>query len=231
MKLMKLPIRTSIMDIFKVLSILAISTIIVFTAVNIYMINSTKNDMLENSDALPKADAVVVLGCLVRPGGDVSLSLRDRLDTALEIYAKNTSLKFIVSGDHGRPDYDEVNAMRNYLVDHGIPSENVFMDHAGFSTYETVYRAKAIFGVKRAIFVSQSYHLARTVYIGKSIGIDSYGVSADKRSYVKILQYRTRESLARVKDFANAVVLKPKPTFLGDMIPISTSKGSDTMDK
>ena len=83
-----------------------------------------------------------------------------------------------MSGDHGRVSYDEVNTMKDYAINDGIPSDDIFMDHAGFSTYDSMYRAKEIFGVKKIVIVSQKYHLTRALYIAKKLGIEAYGVSA-----------------------------------------------------
>ena len=124
-----------------------------------------------------------------------------------------------MSGDHGRADYDEVNVMKKMAVDAGIDPDAVFCDHAGFSTYESVYRVRDIFGAKRIVIVSQSYHLYRAIYIAEKLGLDAYGVSADLRSYGGQSNRDIREVAARFKDFFYAL-LKPEPTFLGDKIPL-----------
>ena len=109
--------------------------------------------------------------------------------------------------------------MKAYAVAHGVPSEDVFMDHAGFSTYETVYRAKEIFGAKRVIIVTQEYHLYRALYIAERFGIEAYGVASDYHTYGGQTQRDLREVLARCKDFF-ASIFKPEPTYLGEKIPI-----------
>lgn len=125
-----------------------------------------------------------------------------------------------MSGDHGRKEYDEVNIMKNYAIEKGIPSENIFMDHAGFSTYESIYRAKEIFEAKKVVIVTQEYHLYRALYIANQLGIEAYGVGADPRKYVGAAYREIREILARDKDFIKCV-FKPEPTYLGDTIPVS----------
>ena len=108
----------------------------------------------------------------------------------------------------------------NYAIEKGIPSENIFMDHAGFSTYDSIYRAKDIFQAKKVIIVTQKYHLYRALYIANKLGLEAYGVGADPRKYVGATYRETREILARDKDFVKCI-FKPNPTYLGDTIPVS----------
>ena len=162
-------------------------------------------------------------------GDDPSPMLQDRLDEAIALYKENISSKIIMSGDHGRESYDEVNIMKNYAIEKGVPSENIFMDHAGFSSYESMYRAKEIFEAKKVIIVTQKYHLFRTLYIGEKLGLEAYGVNSDPRSYVGAIYRECREVLARNKDFFQCV-FKPKPTYLGETIPVS-GNGDITNDK
>ena len=134
-----------------------------------------------------------------------------------------------MSGDHGRKEYDEVNVMKNFAIKSGVPSEDIFMDHAGFSTYESMYRAKEIFQADIVIIVSQKYHLYRAVYIARSLGMEAYGVPSDVRIY-RGQEYRNlREAAARVKDFF-IVIIKPEPTYLGEAIPVN-GNGDITNDK
>ena len=155
--------------------------------------------------------------------------LEDRLLTAIDLYYNNVSTKIIMSGDHSRKDYDEVTIMKNFAIENGIPSENIFMDHAGFSSYESIYRAKEIFGVKKAIIVTQKYHLYRALYIANKFGIEAYGVGSDPRKYVGETYREAREILARNKDFIKCI-FKPKPKYLGESIPVS-GDGDITNDK
>ena len=167
-------------------------------------------------------DCIIVLGCLVRPDGELSDMLRDRLDTAVELYKKGAAPKLLMSGDHGTKEYDEVNAMKNYAIECGVPSEDVFMDHAGFSTYETVCRAKEVFCAKKALIVTQEYHLYRALYIAEMIGLEAYGVPADLHVYAGQTKRDLREFLARNKDFIMCI-FKPAPKYLGDPIPLTGS--------
>ena len=146
--------------------------------------------------------------------------LRDRLVRGVELYELGAAPKLLMSGDHGRKDYDEVNTMKSYAIGEGIPSSDVFMDHAGFSTYESMYRAKEVFAADKIIIVSQKYHLYRALYIADKLGLEAYGVAADGDNYGGQTYREIREILARVKD-AVYTVFKPKPTYLGDVIPVS----------
>lgn len=125
--------------------------------------------------------------------------LHDRLQQGVALYQKEAAPKLLVSGDHGREEYDEVNAMKRFAEEQGVPSEDVFMDHAGFSTYESVYRARDIFQVRRMVIVTQEYHLSRALYIAKRLGIEAWGVPADPRTYSGQTARDLREILARVK--------------------------------
>ena len=177
------------------------------------------------------ADAILVLGAYVFPNGTVSTMLNDRLTAGYELYEQGKAPKLIVSGDHGQTDYDEVNSMKNFLKDKGVPNEDVFMDHAGFSTYESVYRARDIFKVQKVIIVTQEYHLMRAVYVARALGLEAYGVASDRHDYGQAMKiYNIREIAARNKDFLWTNVFKPKPTFLGDAIPVF-GDGAATDDK
>ena len=151
------------------------------------------------------------------------MALAKRLDKALEIYNLGHTSKIIVSGDHGQENYDEVNVMRDYLIKRGVDKENIFMDHAGFSTYDSMYRARDVFEVKSVIVVTQQLHLRRALYIADSLGIDCVGVEADNANAVSTRMQSIREYPARVKAYLQCVILKSKPKFLGEPIPVSGS--------
>ena len=168
---------------------------------------------------LADVDCILVLGCYVHDDGTPSHMLEDRLKRGVELHRLGAAEKLLMSGDHGRSNYDEVAAMKLYAVKSGIASEQVFMDHAGFSTYESMYRAKEIFQAEKVIIVTQKYHLYRAVHNARRLGIDAYGVAADYREYSGQFVRDVREVLARVKDFA-VCLYKPEPTYLGDAIPI-----------
>lgn len=175
------------------------------------------------------AEAALVLGAQVKPDGQMSLMLRERVDAGIELYQAGIVKKLIMSGDHGRVDYDEVNTMKDYAISKGVPSEDIFMDHAGFSTYESMYRAKAIFEVESMVVVTQQYHLYRAVYDGCAFDMEVTGVPCDTAVYHGDLYRKCREMLARLKDFGYTLV-KPEPTFLGEAIPVS-GDGNLTNDR
>jgi len=166
------------------------------------------------------ADCILVLGSGIKLDGTPGKVLTDRLDKSLVLYEQGTSEKLLMSGDHGRINYDEVNAMKDYAMERGVPSEDVFMDHAGFSTYESMYRAAAIFEVEKTVIVTQKYHLYRSVYNALSMGIDAYGVASDLESYKGSFSREIREFLAIAEDFVYCI-FQPKPTYLGEVIPVS----------
>ena len=175
------------------------------------------------------ADCILVLGCGVREDGSPSLMLRDRLEKGIELYEAGTAPKLLMSGDHGRKDYDEVNLMKSYAMGKGVPSEDIFMDHAGFSTYDSMYRARDIFCAEKVIVVSQEYHLYRALYLAEKLGLEAYGVPAQDVNYRGQAYREFREMLARAKDFCTAVI-QPEPKYLGEKIPVS-GNGDLTNDK
>lgn len=200
---------------------LAIICPLAVAGINIYVKDVANKKIITTQEAAANtADCIIVLGCKVKNDGTPSDMLRDRLDRGIELYKAGTANKIIMSGDHGTVEYDEVHAMKSYAVDAGIPSEDVFMDHAGFSTYESMYRASEIFEADKVIIVTQKYHLYRAVYIAQSLGLDSYGVASDYHTYAGQTMRNAREVLARTKDFINCI-FKPKPTYLGEAIPVS----------
>ncbi len=185
-----------------------------------YHVSSIGSRNLLTVDEAPESDAIIVLGAYVYPNGRVSDMLADRLNYGYDLYRLKKASKIIVSGDHGRTDYDEVNAMRSYLQAKGVPREDIFMDHAGFNTYDSLYRLRDVFLVKKAIIVSQEYHVLRALYIAEKLGIEATGVGADTYVYPGMKYYRAREVGARAKAFIMAGILKAKPKYLGDTIPI-----------
>ena len=183
----------------------------------------------EESLNLDDVDCIIVLGCLVKDNGNPSDMLADRLARGIELYQQGSAPKIIMSGDHGREHYDEVNTMKQVAMDEGIPSNDIFMDHAGFSTYESIYRAKEVFEADKIIIVTQKYHLYRALYIAEKLGMEAYGVDADLHTYWGQSSRDFREILARCKDFVNTII-KPEPTYLGETIPVS-GDGDITNDK
>ena len=211
--------------IITIIIIMLIASLIPLS-INFYVVGSTKKQI--NNEIKEEVDCILVLGAGIW-GEKPSPMLQDRLDTAIKLYKEGVSNKIIMTGDHGTKEYDEVNIMKQYAIDAGIPSEDIFMDHAGFSTYESIYRARDIFKVKKMVIVTQEYHLYRALYIANSLGVKSYGVNSDPRKYAGQMYRELREILARNKDFIYGIV-KPKPTYLGKEIPVS-GNGDITNDK
>jgi len=208
-----------------VLALLAVVGGVYALGVNAHVRNSASPYMYTRieavvTDDLPEVDCIMVLGCGIHDDGTPKLLLRDRLDCGVELFLGGAAPKLLMSGDHGRVTYDEVNSMKNYAMEFGIASSDIFMDHAGFSTYESMYRARDVFDVDSLIIVTQEYHLYRAVYIARSLGLEAYGVACDPGEYYGQIWLDSREFLARNKDFLYCI-FKPEPTFLGPVIPIS----------
>ncbi len=211
------------------LIIIIVIAIVVF-GINTYVKCSTKEQIIRNKDysKLQDIDCIIVLGAGVW-GENPSPMLEDRLLEGVNLYNNNVSSKIIMTGDHGSKEYDEVNVMKKFAMDKGVPSGDIFMDHAGFSTYESLYRAKEIFEADKVVIVTQEYHLYRALHIANKLGIEAYGFAADPRQYAGATYREIREILARNKDFIQCI-FKPEPTYLGEAIPVF-GNGNVTNDK
>lgn len=205
--------------------------LILLLAINIYVKASVKDRIItvEEAAKLSDIDCIMVLGAGVYGDQTPSMMLEDRLLRGIELYYKECGPKLLMSGDHGERYYDEVNVMKSYAIGKGVLSSDIFMDHAGFSTYESVYRAKEIFGADKVIIVTQRYHLSRALYLAEAMGIDAYGVAAEDIEYGGQYSRDVREFFARGKDFLTAI-FKPKPAIMGEKIDIS-GDGDITNDK
>lgn len=200
---------------------MAVILIVFVSSVTIHIQNFAK-PYIFNAESLdkPSCYTAIVLGASVHRNGSLSSVLLDRVNSALELYRSGKVKRFLLSGDHGQTDYDEVNTMKNYLIKEGVDSADIFLDHAGFDTYSSMVRAKEVFKVDSLYIVTQQYHLYRAVYIARKIGLNAYGYVADKREYNAIVKYTLREWLANVKSWI-WVNTNHKPIFLGDQIPIN----------
>ena len=227
---MKISPKAALQKLLRMLVIILICVSLVTLSLNFYVLSASAPDIFSLEENPAGAyDAILILGCSVHANGNPSAMLKDRLERGISLYQAGVSSKIIVSGDHGSANYDEVNAMKNYCINQGVPSEDIFMDHAGFSTYESLYRARDIFECRNIIIVSQKYHLYRAVYIAHALGLDAVGAQSDYRAYRGQAYREVREILARDKDFFFAI-FKPVPTFLGESIPVS-GNGDVTNDK
>ena len=142
----------------------------------------------------------VVFGAKVHEGGTLSHMLRDRMDTAIALYKEGSVESLLLSGD-GSGEWSEVEYMKRYAVENGVAEDDIILDGEGYSTYETVVRAKKVYGVEKCVLVTQKYHLYRAVYIAESLDMDVVGAGADVRTYAGQLWRDIREVLARIKDF------------------------------
>ena len=185
-----------------------------------YRVKSTTKDDILTIDTVGNGyDCIFVLGCGVRADGTPSYMLRDRLDTAIALYETGASEYILCSGDNSKVEYNEVGVMKKYLMDNGIPEKAIYLDHAGFSTYESAYRAMAIFEIDSAVVVTQKYHMYRALYDLKDKGIDAVGVPCIDIAYKGQTMRDLREIVARTKDYIYCI-FDPKPTYLGERIEI-----------
>lgn len=220
----------------KILFLICISFVVLallgVVGVNLYVVNTAQNFITSSSNYTDAVfdtphDCIIVLGAGLRNGGP-SPMLKDRLDKGIELYKANVAPKLLMSGDHGQEHYNEVQVMKQYAIDAGVPSSDIFMDHAGFSTYETMVRAKDVFDIKSPIIVTQEYHMFRAVYIATKLDFDCLGVPTPPCTYGGETKRAFREYIARCKDVAT-VSLGIPPTYGGDKIPI-TGDGNTTND-
>lgn len=207
----------------KIMIIGIIILMIAIFSLNIYVVNNTKNEIVkeENVSNIDGVDCILILGAGIW-GDKPSPMLEDRLKEGIVLYKQGTTKKIIMSGDHSREDYDEVKIMKEYAESEGVPSEDIFMDHAGFSSYDSVYRAKEIFGVQKMIIVTQKYHLYRSLYIAKKLGIEAYGIESNLRTYPGQVFREIREILARDKDYFKCI-MKPEASIMGEKISLDGS--------
>src|SRR3989344_291615 len=209
--------------IYTLFAPLALFLFIFFTNVVVHF--SSFSHIHKDTEAVEEKETALVLGAAVYSSGDLSPVYKKRADKALELYKAGKVSKILASGDNSTVEYNEVNPVRNYLLARGVPNEDIFLDHAGFDTYSTMYRARDIFEVSSVIIVTQSFHLPRAVFIARALGIDAYGVPADDGNF-KVSNY-VREVLANEKALIN-VVFHRQPKYLGDTIPIGEEREEST---
>ena len=220
--------RKAVGGVLALVLAVVVVAMLVFVGTNAAAVLTTRDDIVDQQTAAAfDADAIVVLGASVRPDGTPSGILQDRLDDGIALYFAGAAPKIIMSGDNGTESYNECWAMKRYAVSQGVPSEDVFCDHAGFSTYETMYRARHVFGAERIVVATQTYHLYRALYDAQGVGMDAIGVPSDYGEYANQSWYDIREVFARTKDFFQVLFSVPS-TFVGD--PISLDQSGDVTD-
>lgn len=192
---------------------------------------STGKKFIKKHGDFTGSHTAIVLGAYVDPDGRLCDMLADRVDTAVDLYRSGKVEKILMTGDHGLSSYDEVNGMRKYAQARGVPARDIFMDHAGFSTYDSMFRAREVFRVESAVVITQDFHLPRAVYTARKLGLEAVGLSADRHAYPEseLQAYNLREILARTKAFAQ-LAARAKPRFLGEAIPVS-GDGRATHDR
>lgn len=177
-------------------------------SVSLAIKSSTEDNIVPINEAaeLENIDLIIVLGAGLRKDGNPSDMLADRLKTGIELVKKGANGKLLLTGDNSGEHYNEVGAMNEFVINEGISPEIILLDNEGFSTYESIYRAKNEFNAKNVIIITQKYHLHRAIYIAESLGLKAYGVSADIREYRGQGYRDAREHLARFKDFWQCLI-------------------------
>ena len=188
--------------------LIAVGALAVLMAVFVLTVNLIVIGTTVGSVGEPFADTeayAVVLGAKVHEGGRLSDMLRDRMETAILLYKEGKVTGLLLSGD-GRGEWSEVKYMKAYAMEHGVPEEDILEDPEGYSTYETMLRAKEVYGLESIVAVTQKYHLYRALYIAEDIGMQARGADADLDVYSGQLYRDFREILARIKDFALCMI-------------------------
>lgn len=184
------------------LSIVAMALTAVFSiSLSIKSVTAEKIISVGDAASLEDVDYILILGAGLKSDGSPSDMLTDRLLTGIDLLNKTEDNKLLLSGDNSGSKYNEVGAMKEFVLDRGISNDIIVLDNEGFSTYESLYRAKYEFGAENIVIITQEYHLHRALYIAGEFGIEAHGVSADIRSYRGQTYRDIREHLARCKDF------------------------------
>ncbi len=222
--------KKPIKKILLIVLLAIVGFVLVCVGFNVYVsIKASKYIVSDKNDIPEKVDAIIVPGAGLAADGTPGTVLKDRLDNAIKLYNEGVSDRILMSGDHGEEYHNEVRAMKDYAIEAGVPSEHIFMDHAGFTTYETMIRARDVFRVKTCVISTQKYHLIRAVYTARGLGLKAWGIhSGFHISSAKFLVLEAREFLARIKAVFS-ITFEPPPTYTGDEIPI-TGNGDVTND-
>ena len=187
-----------------VLGVILLTIFVYAMGIN-YYVKYTVIDRIKDTDEIKNIDTLIVLGAKVHDDGRLSLMLKDRLDKTIEVYNKLDIKRVIVSGDSEHKDYDETTKMKEYLINNGIPEEDIIVDIYGLSTYDSIYRLKNVYGINKSIIITQKYHLYRSLYIANSLEIEAYGIPASGEDYFGQTAREIREILARNKDFLTSL--------------------------
>ncbi|MGN6201456.1 MAG: SanA/YdcF family protein [Solirubrobacterales bacterium] len=199
---------------------------LLIAAVNTYVLLDGEDSTSSIAD-VPRTEVAIVPGALVQPNGKMSGMLGDRVEQAVRLWRAGKVEKILVSGDHGSWKYDEPDTMRMALVNCGVPPRDVFEDHAGFDTWQTMVRARSIFGVRHAVVVTQGFHMPRALFLADHAGIDATGLTSDLHVYgYQLHKSEVREVLSRVKAVGDVTL--NTPAMAGPKIPIATADGRES---
>jgi len=196
--------------VFLFLLILLGMGILLLFGLDSYIKHQTSDRIYLNKNSLPDFQTVIILGASVHSDGKLSPVLKERVDAGLGLYRDGKVQNFLLSGDNRKSDYDEVNSMRNYLLDRNVPDSLIFVDPAGLDTYDSMYRSGEVFDVSNAIVVTQKFHLPRTLFIASRLGLDYYGFPAEQTDHKTETSLVRREKIANVKALFE-VIIQQKP--------------------
>jgi len=205
--------------IIKLLIYASLLGIIVVLGINLFVKSQTDPVIFSKEKDTPGSKVAIIFGAGIN-NNKPSKYLKDRLDAGIELYKNNKIDKILLSGDNGSDEHDELTVMKLYCYQHGVDTNKIYLDYAGFDSYSTLYRSKYIFNIDTAILVSQKYHLNRCINIGNKLGIKSYGFAADKGTYQGYKYASFREYFAVVKSTIDLMIGR-KPHFLGEKININ----------
>ena len=198
---------------------LLVAGFVIIWSLHLYISSTSSSRIFNNLESVPVTHTVIILGASVHADGKLSPILQDRVDTGLKLYTSGKAKRFLLSGDNRREDYDEVNSMRNYLLERNVPENHIFIDPAGIDTYDSMYRSREIFEVPSAIVVTQQFHLPRAIFIAKNLGLNYIGYPADSRQYKTEGSLKRREKLANLKAVIELLIQSPAP--IGAKTPIT----------
>ncbi len=205
-----------LLGLFSLLLIIAI----VFPGERVY--TRYQGVIYDSPESAPEAPVAIVFGAAVGPDGEPSSMLADRVDAAVALYKAGKVRRILMTGDNSQPEYDEVTAMKRHAVEQGAPADIVNLDYAGFRTYDSCYRAKAIFGISQAVLVTQRYHLPRALYLANSMGIEAVGLTAGPDRYPHQDYYNFREAAAAIVSWYEINLTHPLPRFLGEPVDLES---------
>ncbi len=204
---------------YSLYAVIAFLLFIVLTNLAVHLKSSSY--IYEDTKDVENIETALILGAAVYSDGDLTPVYQHRVDKAIELYRADKVSKILASGDNSTVEHNEVNPVRDYLLAEGIPDVDIYLDHAGFDTYSTMYRARDVFKVSSVVIVTQSFHLPRAVFIARALGIEAYGVPANDGRVTAFNYFR--EVFANEKAVFN-IIFNREPKYLGEAIPIGEER-------